>query len=70
MTTTEPTRPTTSPASGLDRLEAWFVTGSQDLYGEAVLQKVDENSRHIARCLAEAGDIPVRVVATPVVTPR
>ena len=68
MTTTEPTRPAMSPASGIDRLEAWFVTGSQELYGEAVLQKVDENSRHIARCLDEAGDIPVRVVPKPVVT--
>jgi L-arabinose isomerase len=49
-------------------LEAWFVTGSQHLYGAEVLDKVDENARHIARCLDEAADIPVRVVAKPVVT--
>ncbi len=49
-------------------LEAWFVTGSQDLYGEAVLRKVDENARHIARCLDEAAAVPVRIVPRPVVT--
>ncbi len=52
----------------LRELEAWFVTGSQHLYGAAVLDKVDENARHIARCLDEAADIPVRIVAKPVVT--
>jgi L-arabinose isomerase len=52
----------------LRELEAWFVTGSQDLYGDAVLQRVDQNSRHIARCLDEASDVPVRIVPKPVVT--
>jgi L-arabinose isomerase len=52
----------------LRELEAWFVTGSQHLYGPEVLEKVDENARHIARCLDEAADIPVRIVAKPVVT--
>jgi L-arabinose isomerase len=52
----------------LRELEAWFVTGSQDLYGDAVLDKVDENARHIARCLDEAAAVPVRIVAKPVVT--
>jgi len=49
-------------------LEAWFVTGSQDLYGDAVLARVDENARHIARCLDEAAGVPIRIVARPVVT--
>ena len=49
-------------------LEAWFVTGSQDLYGDAVLARVDENARHIARCLDEAAGVPIRIVAKPVVT--
>jgi L-arabinose isomerase len=49
-------------------LEAWFVTGSQHLYGEAVLAKVDENARHIARCLDEAAAVPVRIIPKPVVT--
>ena len=52
----------------LGRLEAWLVTGSQHLYGEAVLRQVDENARQIARALDEAAAIPVRVVAKPVVT--
>jgi L-arabinose isomerase len=52
----------------LQHLEVWYVTGSQHLYGPDVLEKVDENARHIARCLDEAADIPVRVVAKPVVT--
>jgi L-arabinose isomerase len=62
--------PTTRPAGtpGLERLEAWFVTGSQHLYGEAVLERVDENARHIAGFLDEAADVPVRIVAKPVVT--
>jgi L-arabinose isomerase len=54
--------------TGLHDLEAWFVTGSQDLYGEAVLAKVDENARHIARCLDEAATVPVRIIPKPVVT--
>ncbi len=52
----------------LQHLEAWFVTGSQDLYGDDVLQKVDENARHIAACLDESADVPVRVVAKTVVS--
>ncbi len=52
----------------LRELEAWFVTGSQDLYGDDVLQKVDENARHIAACLDESSDVPVRVVAKTVVS--
>ena len=53
---------------GLQHLEVWFVTGSQRLYGPEVLEKVEGNARHIARCLDEAADIPVQVVAKPVVT--
>ncbi len=48
-------------------LEAWFVTGSQHLYGAEVLERVEENARHIARCLDEAADVPVRIVPKPVV---
>jgi L-arabinose isomerase len=52
----------------LATLEAWFVTGSQHLYGEEVLGKVDENARQIASCFDLAPDVPVRVVVKPVVT--
>jgi L-arabinose isomerase len=68
MTTTEPTRASATVGTHLETLEAWFVTGSQHLYGDAVLRQVDEDARHIARCLDEAKAVPVRVVAKPVVT--
>jgi L-arabinose isomerase len=64
------TRDTASEASTspLRALEVWFVTGSQHLYGEAVLEQVAEHARRIAACLDDAPQIPVRVVATPTVT--
>jgi L-arabinose isomerase len=52
----------------LGALQAWFVTGSQHLYGEDVLRRVEEHSTEIAACLEEAPDVPVRVVVKPVVT--
>ncbi len=52
----------------LKKLEAWFVTGSQGLYGKETLQKVAEHSQEIARGLADAAPMPVSVVAKPVVT--
>ncbi len=51
-----------------EELEVWFVTGSQDLYGEAALRQVAENAGRIARALDEAEAIPVRIVYRPVVT--
>jgi L-arabinose isomerase len=68
VTTIETTPGTEGGTAGLDRLEAWFVTGSQHLYGEAVLARVDEDARHVAACLDEAASIPVRIVPKPVVT--
>ena len=58
----------TSLRPDLSNLEAWFVTGSQHLYGEDVLRKVEDNARHIARVLDETPEIPVRVVAKSVVS--
>jgi L-arabinose isomerase len=52
----------------LGALEAWFVTGSQHLYGEAVLEQVADNARQIAACFDGDSSVPVRVVAKPVVT--
>jgi len=51
----------------LKKLEVWFVTGSQDLYGEETLQKVAENSATITKYLDQAPEIPVRVVYKPTV---
>ncbi len=51
----------------LKKLEVWFVTGSQHLYGEETLQKVAENAQTIAQGLHHSNNIPVRVVYQPVV---
>jgi L-arabinose isomerase len=52
----------------LANLEVWFVTGSQHLYGPETLRKVGEHSNAIARALGESPEIPVKVVAKPVMT--
>ncbi|MGD0878581.1 MAG: L-arabinose isomerase, partial [Anaerolineales bacterium] len=48
--------------------EVWFVTGSQDLYGEATLKKVAEHSREMAEWMRRSGKLPAKVVFKPVVT--
>ena len=50
----------------LKKLEVWFVTGSQHLYGEETLKQVAEHSQQIARALDAAAAIPVKVVFKPV----
>ncbi|MCP4312632.1 MAG: L-arabinose isomerase [Bacteroidetes bacterium] len=52
----------------LDKLEVWFVTGSQHLYGEETLKQVDRDSRAITNALNESSAIPVEVVFKPVLT--
>ena len=52
----------------LKQLEAWFVTGSQHLYGPETLQQVAKDSQAIATALNAAGAIPVKVVFKPVLT--
>ncbi len=47
--------------------EVWFITGSQNLYGEETLKKVAEHSLEIAKGLDASGTIPVRVVYKPTV---
>jgi len=47
--------------------EVWFLTGSQELYGDDVLRQVDEHAREIAGALDAEAAIPVRVVHRPVV---
>ncbi|HTZ52602.1 MAG TPA: L-arabinose isomerase, partial [Spirochaetia bacterium] len=49
----------------LKKLEVWFVTGSQGLYGKETLDKVAEHSREIARELDASPLLPVRVVFKP-----
>jgi L-arabinose isomerase len=48
--------------------EVWFVTGSQDLYGEVTLMKVAEHSQEIAHGMDRSGKLPVKLVFKPVVT--
>ncbi len=52
----------------LKSLQVWFVTGSQDLYGEDALRQVGENSRRAVDQLNASGRLPVGVVLKPVVT--
>lgn len=51
----------------IQQLEAWFVTGSQHLYGEETLRQVAEHSQIIADGLNNASQIPVKIVFKPVV---
>lgn len=48
----------------LKKLEVWFLTGSQFLYGEETLKTVDEHSQEIVKELA--GSLPVSIVFKPV----
>ena len=52
----------------LDPFEVWLVTGSQEMYGDAVLRRVDEHSREVAASLDAAETVPVRIVHKPVMT--
>ncbi len=51
----------------LKELEVWFVTGSQDLYGEETLKQVAVHSQQIASSLNGAEVIPVSVIFKPTV---
>lgn len=51
----------------LKKLNVWFVTGSQHLYGEETLRQVAEHAQTIARALDTTEKIPVHVVFKPVV---
>lgn len=53
--------------SDLKKLEVWFLTGSQHLYGEETLKKVGAHAAIIARSLHENGTIPVSIICKPVV---
>jgi len=46
--------------------QIWFLTGSQDLYGEETLAQVAEQSRAVAAYLQDSDDIPVEIVWKPV----
>ncbi len=52
----------------LSNLEAWFVTGSQHLYGPETLKTVEQHAGAIAAALGSSPSIPVKIVAKPVMT--
>ena len=52
----------------LDEFEVWFVTGSQEMYGEATVRQVAENARLVAATLNGFEAVPVRIVQRAVVT--
>lgn len=49
-------------------LEAWFVVGSQHLYGPEALEQVAANAQVAVDGLNNSGKLPVKVVFKPVVT--
>jgi L-arabinose isomerase len=51
-----------------DGLKIWFLTGSQDLYGEVILGAVKEQSAEMVAGLDAAPDIPIQLVHKPTVT--
>ncbi|MGN6604926.1 MAG: L-arabinose isomerase [Ginsengibacter sp.] len=51
----------------LKKLEVWFVTGSQHLYGEETLKKVAGHSQVIAKSFNDNSRIPVTVIWKPTV---
>jgi L-arabinose isomerase len=53
---------------GGDELECWFLTGSQHLYGEETLAQVAAQSAEVVRALDAGPEIPVKIVAKPVLT--
>ncbi|MDN6428316.1 MAG: L-arabinose isomerase [Propionibacterium sp.] len=46
--------------------EVWFLTGSQDLYGEDTLRQVAEQSQEVVRLLNDSGLMPAPLVWKPV----
>ncbi|MFI8593299.1 L-arabinose isomerase [Microbacterium sp. NPDC078428] len=51
-------------STSLEPYEVWFVTGSQNLYGEETLRQVADQSRGVVAELE--GNVPVKVVWKPV----
>lgn len=50
----------------IKNLEAWFVTGSQSLYGDETLRQVALHSQTIVKELSTSANIPVKIVFKPV----
>ncbi|MBA4106153.1 MAG: L-arabinose isomerase [Pirellula sp.] len=55
-------------AINLKTFEVWFITGSQDLYGDETLREVARHAQEVAAALDASPQIPVRIVFKPVLT--
>lgn len=51
----------------ISKKEIWFVTGSQDLYGEETLKQVAADSQEVVKGLDASKAIPVKIVYKPTV---
>jgi L-arabinose isomerase len=51
----------------LKNFEVWFIAGSQHLYGEDVLKKVNEHAQTIANALNKDAQVSVKIISKPVV---
>jgi L-arabinose isomerase len=51
-----------------ESMEAWFVTGSQHLYGPETLQQVAADSQRIVDGLNATAKLPVKIIFKPVLT--
>ena len=51
--------------SAFENAEIWFLTGSQDLYGEETLVQVAEQAQKVVAALNASDDIPVKIVWKP-----
>lgn len=52
----------------LSKLEVWFITGTQHLYGPETLKQVAADSTKIAAALDKSPRIPVKIVFKPILT--
>lgn len=51
----------------LKKFEIWFVTGSQNLYGQEAIKQVSDHSQKIVNAFNESPQIPCKVIFKPVV---
>lgn len=51
----------------LKKLEVWFITGTQDLYGDETLKQVANHAQQVADYLHQHENMPVSVVYKPIV---
>ena len=52
----------------LKKYEAWFITGSQHLYGDGTLKKVEKHSRAIVKGISDSKKNPIKIVFKTVIT--